>query len=326
MKVLFYQKLNSLWKKKLETLRREFPDTDFIEDPDNAQAHLPDADVLVGGKPGRVDIEAAEKLSFVVVPFAGINHLPLDLIRSRGIRVANSHGNAFCVAERSLGLILAFYGRIIEFHNDLRGENRWHGFWVGRGLDDTWESIEGKGVSILGTGEIGRQTARLLAPFGGTITGFRRRRSEEELPEFHRMVYDIDEALQAGEIVIIDLPATERTRGLIGPERLAAMKGCFMLNVGRGSIVDEEALYRRLQDGTLRGAAIDCWYSYPEEGVTGAPSRFPIHELENVVLSPHIAGFTAQAVERNVDHAVENLAGFLRGERARFEADTSEAY
>jgi phosphoglycerate dehydrogenase-like enzyme len=154
----------------------------------------------------------------------------------------------------------------------------------------------------------------------------RRRRREPEPREFDHLIYDLDEAISAGEIIIIDLPATERTRGLIDDRRLASMKDTFLVNVGRGSIVEEEALYRRLEDGTLRGAAIDCWYTYPQGSVVGAPSRYPVHELPNVVLSPHIAGFTAQAVEHNVEHAVENLASFLRGERARFEVDTSEAY
>jgi phosphoglycerate dehydrogenase-like enzyme len=225
-----------------------------------------------------------------------------------------------------VALILAFYGRIIEFHNDMARETRWHGFWVGRGLDDTWESIEGKRAVILGAGEIGRQTARLLSPFGVETIGFRRRKRETAPAEFDRMVYDLDEAIEAGEIVIVDLPATDRTRGLLDDARLSRMAGKLLVNVGRGSIVDEEALYTRLSDGTLRGAAIDCWYTYPREGVVGAPSRYPVHQLENVVLSPHIAGFTAGAVKRNVEHAFENLAGFLRGERARFEADTGEAY
>ncbi len=326
MKVLFYQKLNSLWREKLVALREEFPQVEFIDDIERAESLLPEADVLVGGKPGREEIEKARRLSFIVVPFAGINHLPLEMIRERGIRVANSHGNAFCVAERTLALILAFYGRVVEFHNDLQQENRWHGFWVGRGLEDSWESIEGKTAAILGAGEIGRQTARLLKPFGVHTTGLRRRPREQEPEDFDRMVYDLDEAIDAGEIVVVDLPATKRTRGLLGPDRLTVMKGSFLVNVGRGSIVDEEALYERLRDGTLRGAAIDCWYTYPEGGVVGAPSRYPMHELDNVVLSPHIAGFTARAVERNVEHAVENLAGFLRGEKARFEADTAEAY
>jgi phosphoglycerate dehydrogenase-like enzyme len=326
MKVLFYQKLNSLWRSKLKELREEFPEVEFIDDYEKADEHLPEADVLVGGKPGRETVEKAARLSFIVVPFAGVNHLPLDLIRERGIRVANSHGNAFCVAERSVALVLAFYGRIIEFHNDMRRETRWHGFWVGRGLDDTWESIEGKSAAILGAGEIGRQTARLLKPFGVETIGMKRRREATEPEEFDRIVYDLDEALEAGEIIFIDLPATRRTQGLLGEQRLSAMEDKFIVNVGRGSIVEEEALYRHLQDGTLRGAAIDCWYTYPQEGVVGAPSRFPIHELDNVVLSPHIAGFTALAVQRNVDHAVGNLGDFLRGRQARFEVDTAEAY
>lgn len=323
---MFYQKLNSLWKKKLEPLWNEFPAVEFVTDISQAEEHLADADVLVGGKPGREVIERAGKLSFIVVPFAGVNHLPLDLIRKRGIRVANSHGNARYVAERTVAMILAFYGKIIDYHNDLREQALWHGFWVGRGLDDTWESLDGKSCVVLGTGEIGRATARLLKPFGVKLIGYKRTPTDEPPENFDIMVYDLDKALQMGEIVVIALPSTDKTAGLLNRDRLSSMNGKFLVNVGRGSIVEEKALYDALDEGVLRGAAIDCWYRYPEGGTVGEPSAYPIHRESKVVLSPHVAGFTAQSVEKNVDHAVKNLAAYLGGGKAPFETDTAEGY
>ncbi len=292
MKVLIFQKLNSLWTRKLEALYEEFPAVEFVTDPEKAREQLADADVIVGGKPTREEIERAKRLSYVVVPFAGIDHLPTDLLRERGIRVSNSHGNAHYVAERTVALILAFYGKIIEYHEDVRDKSLWHGFWVGRGLDDTWESIDGKSCVVLGTGEIGKEVAKLLEPFGVRMIGYKRRRLNEIPSGFDEMVYDLDEAIAAGEIIVIALPGTEKTRDLIGAERLGRMKGKFLVNIGRGPIVEEEALYEALEQQLLRGAAIDCWYEYPSGSNRGAPSRYPIPALENVVLSPHIAGFT----------------------------------
>ncbi len=326
MKVVFYQKLNSMWKQKFDPVFKEFSDVEFITNPEEAEKQLVDADVLVGGKPDRADIERAAKLSYIVVPFAGVNHLPLDLIHKRGIRVSNSHGNAHFVAERTVAMILAYYGKIIEYHNDMRERAQWHGFWVGRGVDDTWESVYGKSCVVLGAGEIGKATAALLKPFGLKVIGYKRTPIDTPLDGFEEMVYDVDEAMAKGEIIIIALPATEETKGLIDRRRLSAMKGKFLVNVGRGSIVDEKALYEALERGLLKGAAIDCWYRYPENGTVGEPSAYPIHRLDNVILSPHAAGFTRLSTEKNIEHAALNLAGYLREGRPRFEAHTDAGY
>ncbi len=326
MKVLFYQKLNTLWMDKLQPLFDEFPSVEFITDYTKAEEHLEEADILVGGKPGRSVIEKAKNLSYIVVPFAGVNHLPLDIVRERGIRVSNSHGNAFSVAERTLAMILAFYGKVIEYHNDMKERNLWHGFWVGKGLDDTWESIAGKSCVVLGTGEIGKALAALLGPFGVRMIGYKRSPVRVPPEGFDEMVYDLDKALEKGEIVVVALPATDRTSGLLGGSRLSRMGGKFLVNIGRGSIVEERALYEALREGVLRGAAIDCWYTYPPEGTVGEPSRYPIHTLENVIASPHAAGFTAQSAEMNVEHAVRNLEGYLRDGSPPFEAHPAEGY
>ena len=84
-----------------------------------------------------------------------------------------------------------------------------------------------------------------------------------------------------------------------------------MVNVGRGPLVEEEALYRALLGNKLAGAALDVWYTYPEGRTTGAPSRFPIHTLKNVVISPHLGGFTKDALRGDIDSSFSNLAGYL---------------
>lgn len=326
MNVLFFQELNSFWKKQIAGLKADFPGHRFMTLEEDGPQALGAADVLVGGKPGRADIGAAERLQLVVVPFAGINHLPLELLDRRGIRVANSHGNAPFVAERTLAMMLAWYGNIIGYHEDLK-RGQWHGFWVGRGLDDTWRSIRGTRCAVLGTGEIARHLALQLEPFEVEVVGYKRRRIEEGIPGFSRIFYDLDEAIEGADTVVITLPGTPETTGLLGRERLSKMKDTLLVNVGRGSIVDEAALDEALREGTLGGAAIDCWYSYPEGGSTqGPPSRFPFYLGERVVLSPHVAGFTSQAAARNIAQAFENIRQFLRDGSLLFEADPAGGY
>ncbi|MFH1242272.1 MAG: NAD(P)-dependent oxidoreductase, partial [Pseudomonadota bacterium] len=108
---------------------------------------------------------------------------------------------------------------------------------------------------------------------------------------------------------------------------LATMKGKFLVNVGRGGVVDEEGLYQALKKGILKGAAMDAWYTYPEKGKTTAPpSRYPIHELPNVVLSPHLAGFTPQSARLNIEQTIENIRSFIETGKARSEVDPDLMY
>ncbi|HDQ14457.1 MAG TPA: hydroxyacid dehydrogenase [Sediminispirochaeta sp.] len=325
MKLFFLQKTNSLWERLLEPIRSEFPDLEIVTDLKEAHRRVDEADIIVGGKLGREIFERARRLKLVVVPFTGVNHLPLDLFKERGVRVANSHGNAWYVAERTVAMILAYYGKIISYHNDLT-KGQWHGFWVGQGLNDTWESVDGKTAAILGTGEIGKYVAAMLKAFRVTSVGFKRQQNKEKLPHFDTIVYDLDEAIDRSDIVVIALPSTPRTQGLFDAQRLSKMQNKLLVNVGRGDIVDEKALYQALREGTLGGAAIDCWYNYPKEGTVGFPSSYPLHELENIVLSPHAAGFTSQAARKGIEQACENIASFLKNGAPRFEVDLEEGY
>jgi len=120
------------------------------------------------------------------------------------------------------------------------------------------------------------------------VYGWRRKKDAEVPEHFDAVLPSLKEVLDIAEIVFITLPATSETEGLISKDHLMSMKGKFLVNVGRGSIVDEEGLYEALKSGVLKGAALDTWYTYPTTGVKGAPSRFPIHTLPNVVLSPHV--------------------------------------
>ncbi|TVQ38428.1 MAG: hydroxyacid dehydrogenase [Spirochaetaceae bacterium] len=325
MTVLYFQKPTDVWLELLRQVAAQFPAVDFHYGTEAESRLIARAEVIICSKPSRSLIEQAQALRLLLVPISGITHLPLDLLHRRGVRVGNTHGNAAVVAERAMAMILAFYGRIIEFHHDLRHE-RWHGFWSGQGLDDTWESIFHKRVSILGAGAIGCSLARLLVPFGCRVTGFKRTPPDRTPEGFERVVTDLDEAIDGAEIVVIALPATAQTERLIDGARIEAMGRALLVNVGRGSIVDEQALFDACRNGTLRGAAIDTWYTYPEHGTVGPPSRFPIHQLDNVVLSPHIAGYTRHSALRCTEETVENLRRYLKDGTLLHEADPATAY
>ena len=114
---------------------------------------------------------------------------------------------------------------------------------------------------------------------------------------------------------------------MFSAEVLAGLKGKFLVNVGRGGIVDEEGLYRALKNGILKGAGIDVWYGYPKKGEDQRnPSKYPIHELPNVVLSPHVAGFTPRAATLNIEQTIDNIRAYLKTGKPIFEVDTDLMY
>lgn len=311
MKIGFYLPLNQTWRDGIKDLSERFPDVEFVADSERCLAEFESMDAVVANPLPRERYEAASRLKAVFVPFVGINHLPSDLLIERNVDVFNCHGNAESVAERALALTLAAYGRIIEYHNDMK-QGTWHGFWIGRGHEDFWHSIFRKPCAVLGVGAIGTELAKLLKAFDCTVTGYRRKKAAESLPYFDRVTNDVSEAVKDAEIVYVALPLTDETEGIVSRELLASMKGKFLVNVGRGPIVDEEGLYLALRDGVLSGAAIDTWYVYPPKGSSGCvPSRFPIHELPNVVLSPHVGGMTGEAVVMNTAQTLDNVARWL---------------
>lgn len=327
MKLVFYNKLDRFWLEKIEALRQEFSRVDFIIDEGRLQGKTRDADALVSGELSADQLKHFRNLKMIFVPYAGPDALPFDQIKKRNIRVANVHGNAPYVAERAVAMALDFYGKIIDYHNDLK-KFQWHGYWATGNVADSWDSMQARTCAVIGTGAIGRYIAKYLKVFDCRVIGFKRR-PLKRIPEFFdEITLDLDSALKQSELIFITLPLTQNTKGLFTAKILSRLNGKFLVNVGRGGVVDEKGLYRALKDGILKGAAIDVWYVYPQKGQSTVtqPSRFPIHELPNVVLSPHLAGFTPQAKRLNMVQTVENIRSYLKTGKALFEIDPESMY
>ena len=326
MKLGFCVPMNNEWKSAVQSIQTKFPNVELVLGIEDCLARFSTLDAVVANALDHSYYEQAVSLKAVFVPFVGINHLPVDLLKERGIAVYNCHGNAFSVAERAIALTLAGFGRIVEFHNDLKW-GKWHGFWVGKGREDYWESIEGKRCVILGTGAIGQKLAGFCKAFSCSVIGFKRTPVESSVPGFDKVTTQLEEALTEADIVFITLPLTNQTKHMIAEKELKLMKGAWLTNVGRGEIVAEEALYSALLDGTLRGAALDVWYIYPEKNSEyGHPSRYPIDELTNVILSPHVAGSTWQAVIHNIEQTQKNIETYLQTGTGLYPVNLMELY
>lgn len=259
----------------------------------------PATEILVSGFPRREHITAAPGLRTLIVPFAGVpaetRALLLDFPR---IAIHALHYNAIPTAEMAVALLLAAAKVIVPLDNAMRRFD-----WRQRYEVTPATTLAGKCAVILGYGLIGQHIAPALRGLGMQVIGVKRNApGAAGTPGADGVevagVSGLHAALARADALIVVLPETPETVGMVGAAELALLRpGALLVNVGRGPTVDEEALYTALRDGTLRAAGIDVWYQYPqskEERVGTPPSRFPFHELENVVLSPHRAGWISE--------------------------------
>ncbi|HRJ84879.1 MAG TPA: 2-hydroxyacid dehydrogenase [Ignavibacteria bacterium] len=316
MKILFLSKLSEDWDAPLEVLKSEFPGVTFAvnEIPENRISAIKEADAVIAGKLTAEEIESAEKLCAVIVPFTGLNNFPLDVIDKKNIKLYNTHANAPYVAEHAVAMALTLLGKINTFHNDLS-----RGIWNRtKESGDMWQSIRNKNIGILGYGHIGKYIAKYLKAFDCFIVGFKRNAESKDNDPADEISDNIDEVIARSDVLFNVLPLNPETRHIINSEKIAGMKGKYIITVGRGETIHEEAMYKGLKDGILAGAAIDVWYRYPgksEEPVM--PANYPFWELPNVVMSPHKSAHTAEAVRAMIEDTCGNIRKFIISQRQK---------
>jgi len=291
---------------------------------------LPDAgsEILVHGFPKRAWIEACPRLRAVIVPFAGVPGETQALLRDfPQIDLHNLHYNDAPTAEFAVTLMMAAAKLIVPFDQALR-----RGDWTARYVETPTEIITGKTAVILGYGMIGRRIAPVCQALGMHVVGVRRHppaQAVEQGVELHSIAA-LHELLPRADVLHCVLPGTPHTAGLIGARELALLPPhAIVVNVGRGEVIDEEALYTALRERRIRAAGIDVWYNYPhgqEERTHTQPSRFPFHELDNVVLSPHRAGWLSAAEEKRVTLLAELLNAAAAGQPMPSKVDKELGY
>ena len=211
------------------------------------------------------------------------------------------------MAEWVLMALLALPRKVVLLDRDLR-EGVWHRHG-GDHLDLGEPELEGKTVALVGYGQIGRAVEDLVRRLDAHTVAVTRRPRDGA-----RGLDEVAQVLEAADFAVVSLPGQAGT--VVGERELDALgpEG-YLVNVGRGKVVDEDALYAALRDGRIAGAAIDVWYRYPrEEGETAQPSRHPFHELGNVIMSPHASGRSRRAWERRWDFVAEQLRRLEAGE------------
>ena len=251
-------------------------------------------------------LQDAVRLRFVQMLSAGADAVNFTAISEQVILASNVGAYAKPIAEHVMAMALALARRLPQRHNDLA-----------RGQFNMWEpvlTLDGKVCAILGLGGIGTATAHLMLGFGARVQAINSSGRTSDPVEFIGTLADLDQVLSAADVLVIALPLTKLTRGLIGARELTLMKpSAILVNVSRAAIVDERALYEHLRDHAEFCAGIDTWWHEP-----GADSRFtseyPFFDMLNMIGSPHNSGVVPGALQFGARKAAENVRRFLRGE------------
>lgn len=286
--------------------------------------------ILIAGRPQREQITASSNLRALVIPWAGLPEPTRQLmLEFPHIAVHNLHHNARPVAEHALALLLAAAKFVVPMDRSLRT-----GDWTPRYQPNPSILLHGRRALILGFGAIGQQVARLCRGLGMEVVAVRRKSSRPSSVADGGILLASPEALHTllprADVLIVCLPHTPETDGLIGADELALLPpGAVLVNIGRGPIVDEGAVYHALREGDLYAAGLDVWYNYPADEASRAhtpPSAYPFHELDNVVMSPHRAGGSTDTERLRMQHLAELLNAAARGEPMPNRVDLEAGY
>ena len=272
--------------------------------------------VLINGTPTREHLQASPNLHSLIIPYAGVPLATRALLADfPGIRVFNLHHNAAPTAEMTIALLMAAAKFLLPIDRTFRQSN-----WTPRYQTNPSLLLEGKCALILGFGHIGQRVGRFCQALGMVVIGVRRNAGAALLPGLKAEVHppqDLNQILPRTNVLIITLPITSETEGWIGAKQLSSMiHGGILVNVGRGPIVDQAALYQVLKDGTLGAAGLDVWYNYPtteEEQQDTPPADHPFHELDNIVMSPHRGGGSRGTERLRMEHLAELLNALQNG-------------
>ena len=281
----------------------------LIERPEAAA----DADILVTNH-WHAEYPPAPKAKLVQSVATGIELIDLAAL-PRGVAICNAFGHETAIAEYVLMTMLVWSHRFREIEGDFRTRSSWRPSWVQSGPPHG--EILGHTVGIVGLGRVGREVAQRAVAFGCRVLAANR--SERPAESGVERVYpltELDDMLPACDFVILCTALGPETDGLIDARRLALMKpSAFLVNIARGQIVDEDAVYAALRDHQIGGAALDVWWQYPDAAEPERrPSRHPFHELPNVIMTPHCSGWTGGMVARRWAEVAGNINRFVRGE------------
>jgi len=300
-----------LIQKNLVTNCSLFPFAKTREDESLLQK-LKGADVVVGQYFTARMAKAAVHLKLLHAMGAGVDDFDLPAL-SPQTTVSNVYYHGPAIGEFVMMMVLALSRNLFETDSQLR-KGVWHGSWI-------WgappaDEVQGKTLGIVGFGHIGREVAVRARAFGMKVLAL----SAHPPARIPRSIDrwsgpgQLRDLLYESDFVVLACPLNDATRGLIGTREFGWMKSsASLINIARAPIVEESALYQALSKRRIRNAAIDVWYRYPLGGKRRTPSRLPFHKLTNLIMTPHIAGWTTGTFERRFRAIAGNIDRLASG-------------
>ena len=285
-----------------------------VESESGVVARMADLDALVTLAFTPEMGAAARRLRLVQVPGAGLDRIDRAALPP-GAWLANVYGHEVGIAEYVMGAILALTRSFGRLDTRLR-RGQWESQWgVGGPAPPAWPELAGKTLGILGYGHIGRALARRARAFDMAVCAIRRD-AAEPAPELDFLGGPdaLDRVLRRADYLAVTLSLNPGTRGLLTARELGLLRpGAMLVNVARAEIIDEDALYLALAEGRLAAAALDVWYRYPTAPGATWPARRPFHELPNVLMTPHVSGWTEGMLAARAGVIAENIGRAARG-------------
>lgn len=256
----------------------------------------------------REEYDFLKKVGLLQTISTGVDYLPFLDIPSHIAIACNAGGWAYQIAEHVLAMTMALVRRLVPLHEKLaRGE-----------FDkDTWllRNLKGMTAGIVGYGGIGRNTANLFRALGMKIMAINTSGRTQDTVDYVGTLENLPYVLQEADVVVLTLPLTKQTKGLIGGEQLLIMKrDAILINVARAPLIVEKDLYEHLQQFPDFQAGTDVWWNEPTWGRGEFQLNYPFFELSNFLGSPHNSNYVAGAMEDACQAAAENVFLFLRGE------------
>lgn len=305
------------------TLRARWPEMRVVHLPDYdpLPAELPDTDIFVGYSLRADQLTHAKKLKWIHSTAAGVAQLMYPALRDSGVLVTNPSGVfSIPMAEHTMGLLVALAR---NFPDSVRHQD--HSNW---GQQQMWDKpqklteLNGQLLLIVGFGSIGRELAKRARAFDMQVWGVTRSgNGDSALAEKIVPAARLNEALPHADYVVIAAPETSETRRLIGNGQIALMKpGARLINIGRGSLLDESALIRALESGRLAGAALDV------TSVEPLPPESPLWKAPNLFITPHTSAVSTRLWERETALLVDLLERWFAGREMFNQVDFSRGY
>lgn len=314
LKIVFHGQNAANFRQGFETLiapEHQVLDLSDALDQPGERAHFESADVVIGVQLNEA-MPRPLKARLFHAPAAGTDAINTTLLPA-ACTLANCFGHENAIAEYVIAALLMRHVPLARADQDLR-QQRWT-YWAGRPTALRTE-LGMQTLGLLGFGHIAQTVAQRAKAMGMRVHVANRSPVANPIVDRSWTLDGLHAFMGSCDAVVVSLPLTSNTQGLVDAPAIAAMRSdAVLLNVGRGPVIDEKALYDALKSRQIGGAVIDTWYQYPTPTQPEcAPSQFDFASLDNVLMTPHMSGWTAGTVRRRQETLADNIGRLGRGE------------